>query len=104
MMDCKSDSLLMDCGAGQTGTRAIFISDAAGSVTSPRRFVLRHHFCMTQYEGARSVAGWRDVQGSFLSIRGADDELGEEAPCHRAAPFEHAPRAWRDGLRGGATS
>jgi hypothetical protein len=104
MMDCKSDSLSMDRGAGQTSTRAIFISDAAGSVTSPRRFVFRHHFCMTQYQGALSVAGHRDFHESFLSIRGANDTLGEEAPCQRAALSGYAARVVRDGLPGGATS
>jgi hypothetical protein len=105
MMDCKSDSLSMDYGAGQAGTEAIFISSAASSVTSQRRFVFRHHFCITHDQRVLSVAGYRGFQESFSSIRGADDTLGEQAPKPKSGAARSLPeRLPRNGRQAGATS
>jgi hypothetical protein len=115
MMDCQYASLLMDCGAGHASTDPTFISNAACSVTEPRRFVLDRDIlsgpfnekklqCSTQYQGAKSVAGYRGFRESFLSIRGANDTLGEEAPSQRAALRRLARSAQRDGWWCSATS
>jgi hypothetical protein len=48
MMDCKADSLSMDCGAGKTGAALTVIPNvpnAAVSLTGPRRFC----FCPVFY-------------------------------------------------------
>lgn len=185
MMDCKSDSLPMDGGAGKARTLPTFFRDAALSVTGQRRFAFpdidstspaclmpercRDEPCanrshrrgdrasrspraiashpgtgfafpsfaqarctspsagacrcasapelwhqasactavetfLMQHQGAPSVAGQRGFRESLLSIRGADDTLGEEAPSQRAAPYGPARSATRNGQPGGATS